>query len=131
MLIFVTTPGYSFFILAEAARVASWLDEPWNWTGPATSASGLQITIVQQGLDTNFSFYYSEKGWVAGTIVGKNVTIPGHIGTVGKSPYPDLGTGARAPPCTKLTFAGLASRFWCKYPFCPHAMPPQPAPPSL
>ena len=51
-----------------------------NWTGPATAVAGLQFTMRQHGLQNNFSFYYSEKGWVAGTIVGSNVTIPGYAG---------------------------------------------------
>ena len=51
-------------------------------------------------------------------------------GVVGMSPYPNHATKAPAPPCTLLTFAGRASRAWCKYPFCPHGMPPQPAPPD-
>ena len=104
------------------------------WTGPPTDAKRLQINIVQKGFADNFTFFYSVKlGWVAGSIVGPNVTR----GTVGTSMYPNLKTKAPAPPCTLLTFVANGGSsthpaVWCKYPFCPHSEPdgPPPVPPT-
>jgi hypothetical protein len=97
-----------------------------NWAGPP-DGSGFQIKIVQAVGATNFTFFYSAKpNGAPGTIIGQNVTIPGFAGAVSTSTYPNFRTNATAPECTFLTFNGVD--LWCKYPFCPHAMPPEPLP---
>jgi hypothetical protein len=119
-------------LVTNAVTVAS-CNLQGNWNGPP--GGGQQIKIEQEDLQSNFTFYYSPKlGWVAGTIVGANVTIPNYAGVVGTSPYPSLHTKASAPPCSLLTFSAVGVKtaqdaIWCKYPFCPHAEPPQPTPP--